>query len=98
MQGPGLRQAAPCSVDMSVRGGVSEGVAAGVVEQEASPGGTWRACIEGVGGNRYAALLDPPPPVVPPVCAVVPPAVARRIHLLHQLHARAAPASCKISL
>ncbi len=27
-----------CSVDMRVRGGVSEGVAAGVVEHDASPG------------------------------------------------------------
>jgi hypothetical protein len=52
---------------------VSEGLAAGVVEQEARPGGAWRACMEGVGGKRYAELDAPP--VVPPVCAVAPPAV-----------------------
>lgn len=48
-----VQQGTPtCRVDMRVRGGVSEGVAAGVVEQEARPGGWWRAVMEGVGGIR----------------------------------------------
>ena len=66
-----------CSADMRVRGGVSEGVAAGVVEHDASPGGAWRAVIEGVGGMS-ATLLEPPP-VVPPVSAVTAAAAARTV-------------------